>query len=81
MRNIGNNIRIIRIQQGITQEELAERLYITRQAISSYETGRTRPDVDMLIKIAEALHSDTDALLYGPPQTTENKRAKQEGYI
>lgn len=78
MRDIGNNIRTIRTQKGITQEELAERLFITRQAISSYETGRTRPDVDMLIKIAEALQTDTDALLYGPPQTSENKRAKKE---
>ena len=78
MRDIGNNIRTIRIQLGITQEELAERLYITRQAISSYETGRTRPDVDMLIKIADALNTDTNALLYGPPQTAENKRAKIE---
>lgn len=78
MRHIGNNIRIIRIHQGITQEELADRLYLTRQAISSYETGRTRPDIDMLVKIADALHTNTDAILYGPPQTTERKRAKIE---
>lgn len=78
MRDIGSNIRNIRMLRRITQEELAERLFITRQAVSSYETGRTRPDIDMLIKIADALSTDTNSLLYGPPQTTENKRAKIE---
>lgn len=78
MRDIGINIRTIRIQRGITQEELAQRLFLTRQAISSYETGRTRPDIDMLLKIAEILNTDTNTLLYGPQPTKESKKAKLE---
>lgn len=78
MRDIGSNIRNARMQRNITQEDLAERLFITRQAVSSYETGRTRPDIEMLIKIAEALDTDTNTLLYGPPQTAETNKAKNQ---
>jgi len=78
MRDIGTNIRNIRIQKGITQEDLAERLYITRQAISSYETGRTRPDIDMIFKIADVLQTDTNTLLYGPQPTQKQQKAKRQ---
>ena len=78
MRDIGSNIRNMRIRKNITQEDLAERLFITRQAVSSYETSRTKPDIEMLIKIAEALGSDTNTLLYGPQPTIETKKSKRE---
>lgn len=81
MRDIGANIRILRMQRKITQEELAQQLFITRQAVSSYETGRTHPDIDMLVKIAEVLETDTNTLLYGPQRTAEAKRSKREFYI
>ena len=39
MAKIGRNIREQRMKKGMSQEELAERLYVTRQTISNYETG------------------------------------------
>lgn len=39
MAKIGRNIREQRMKKGLSQEELAERLYVTRQTISNYETG------------------------------------------
>ncbi len=39
MRDIGKNIRDLRCMRGMTQEQLAEKLFVTRQAVSSYETG------------------------------------------
>ena len=45
MRDIGKNIRAARVRRGLTQEELAERLHVSRQTVSNYETGRSRPDV------------------------------------
>lgn len=39
MRDIGKNIRAARIRQGITQDTLAEKLFVTRQTVSNYETG------------------------------------------
>ena len=66
MRDIGKNIRQLRTQKNMTQDELAEKLFVTRQTVSTYETGRSRPDVEMLAKIAEVLGTDVNTLIYGP---------------
>lgn len=73
MRDISKNIKELRCSRGMTQEELAERLHVTRQTVSNYENGRTRPDIDMLLDIAAALDTDSNSLLYGTPQM-ENRR-------
>ena len=39
MRDIGKNIKTLRIRRGMTQDELAEALYVTKQTVSNYETG------------------------------------------
>ena len=67
MRDIGKNIRDLRQQKHLTQEELAERLFVTRQTVSNYENGRTRPDVDQILRLAEIFDTDANAVLYGPP--------------
>ena len=74
MRDIGKNIRQLREEVGLTQEALAEKLFVTRQTVSNYENGRTRPDLDMLIAIAEALHADVTHILYGVPVPPDRKR-------
>lgn len=74
MRDIGKNIRDLRERSGLTQEALAEKLFVTRQTVSNYETGKTRPDLDMLIRIAETLGCDANTVLYGIPQSPERKR-------
>lgn len=67
MRDIGKNIRDLRLRAGLNQDQLAERLYVTRQTISNYENGRTRPDVDQILRIAEIFGTDANTVLYGPP--------------
>lgn len=60
----------------MTQDELAEKLFVTRQTVSNYETGRSRPDVEMLTKIAEILGVDANTVIYGkqePPQLRQEK--------
>lgn len=74
MRDIGKNIRQLREKAGLTQEALAERLFVTRQTVSNYENGRTRPDLDMLIAVTEALHADVTHVLYGVPTPPDRKR-------
>ena len=71
MRDIGKNIKTLRIQRNMTQDELAEKLFVTRQTVSNYETGRSRPDVEMLAKIAEVLETDANTVLYGPAPAPE----------
>jgi transcriptional regulator with XRE-family HTH domain len=62
---IGVSIRILRTQAGMTQEELAARLHLTRQAISNYERGRTHPDIDQLKDLADIFQVDLESLIYG----------------
>lgn len=74
MRDIGKNIRWARVRRGMTQDQLAERLYVSRQTVSNYETGRSRPDVEMLMSAAEQLEVDVQVLLYGEPAQTQRRR-------
>lgn len=74
MRDIGKNIRRLREEAGLTQEEFAEKLFVTRQTVSNYENGHTRPDLDMLLAIAEVLHADVTHILYGVPTPPDKKR-------
>ena len=39
MRDIGKNIRALRARRGLSQDQLAEALHVTRQTVSNYETG------------------------------------------
>lgn len=66
MRDIGKNIRQLRMKRNMTQDELAERLFVTRQTVSNYETGKSRPDVEMLVKISEVMDTDIHQVIYGP---------------
>lgn len=66
MRDIGKNIKELRMKRNMTQDDLAEKLFVTRQTVSNYETGKSRPDVEMLVKIGEVLETDIQQLIYGP---------------
>lgn len=76
MRDIAKNIRSQRTAKNMTQDELAERLFVTRQTVSNYETGKSRPDVEMLERIAEALETDMNTLIYGPQPAIQNADLK-----
>ena len=66
---IGEQIRKYRKKQKLTQEALAEKLYVTPQAVSQWERGVTMPGTDKLNEIAAALHT-TVGVLTGTPGTT-----------
>lgn len=55
MANISKNIKRLRKENNLTQDELAEKLFITRQTVSGWENGRTQPALDILGDLAEAL--------------------------
>ena len=56
--DIGNKIRDMRIEKGLTQEELADRSELTKGFISQIERDLTSPSVDSLLDILEALGTD-----------------------
>ncbi len=70
MTKISKNIKKIRTEKQLSQEELAQKLFISRQAISSWENGRTQPDIEMVQKLAEVLEVPVEALLYGAKRNT-----------
>ena len=76
MRDIGKNIKELRQLKNLTQDQLAEKLFVTRQTVSNYETGKSRPDVDMLTRIAETLDADLNAVIYGLPQPRQDRKRK-----
>ena len=61
--NIGAKIRLLRKEKRVTQEELAEYLLVSSQAVSKWETGASSPDIDMLPKIAIFFGTSLDNLL------------------
>ena len=74
MANIAKNIRLLRTAQNMTQDQLAESLHVTRQTVSNYETGKSQPDIDTIVRLAEALQADPNTLIYGIPTPPERKR-------
>lgn len=77
MRDIGKNIRQLRNKRKMTQDDLAERLFVTRQTVSNYETGKSRPDVDMLVKIAQVLETEIQTVIYGPEPKQRNPQMRR----
>jgi len=61
--NIGNNISALRKKKGITQEELANELGVSAQAVSKWENNSSCPDVSLLTEIADYFGVSVDALL------------------
>lgn len=64
-QSMGNRIKLRRKELHIKQSELAERLDISNNHISSIENGREKPSLDMFLKICEELKVTPDYLLLG----------------
>lgn len=68
----GNRLYELRKQKGLSQEELANRLDVTRQTVSKWELGDSTPDMDKLIALAELFEISLDELVLGKvPVTTK----------
>lgn len=62
---VGQRIRERRTQAGMSQDELAERVYVSRQTISSWENDKTYPDVQSLLLLSEIFDATVDSLIKG----------------
>lgn len=60
---LSQNLKTIRKNKGFTQEDLANRLHVTRQTISKWEKGYSVPDADLLSKLADELDVSVSELL------------------
>ncbi len=61
-------IRELRMKKGLSQDELAEKIYVTRQAISRWETGETVPNTEALKLLSKQFDVSINTLLGSPRQ-------------
>ena len=59
----GENLQKLRKERGISQEQLAEQLGVTRQSVSKWESGASYPEMDKIVAICNIFHCDTDVLI------------------
>ena len=60
-----DNLQFIRAQAGVTQEQLAEQLNVSRQSVSKWESGTSFPEMDTLLRICDLYDVNMDTLLRG----------------
>lgn len=70
MSKISSNIRFLRQLKGLSQEQLADDLKVTRSRIGGYEEARNEPPIDLLIRLSEYFHIAIDALVRGDLKKT-----------
>ncbi len=59
----GENLQKLRKEKGISQEQLAEQLGVTRQSVSKWESGNSYPEMDKIVAICNLFHCDMDILI------------------
>ncbi len=70
-----DQIKNLRQKKGLTQDQFARKLHVTRQAISNWENNRNLPDLAMLIEISQVFDISLDELILG--DTRMNKMTKK----
>lgn len=74
---IGAMIKQNREAQGLTQTDLAEKLFISRQAVSKWENGKAMPSIDNIILISDLLDVSLDQLVKGDEQVMETIKSNR----
>ena len=63
--DISNQIKTRREAMGLSQEQLAEKLYVSRQTISNWERDKTYPDIQSLLMLSVLFDTSIDTLVKG----------------
>lgn len=71
---LGNHIRQHRKDKGLSQEQFAEKIFVSRQTVSNWETGRTYPDVQSLLLMSAVLDVTVDELIKGDVETMREEK-------
>lgn len=72
-KNIAERIQKLRKERGLSQEELAEVVNVSRQAVSKWESEQSLPDIDKIIALSEYFEVSADYLLKGEETRTGNE--------
>ena len=71
VKKFGSFVTELRRERGLTQKQLAEKLYVSNKAVSKWETGLGMPDISMLEPLAESLGVSVSELLRGERETPD----------
>ena len=72
-------ITALRTEKGLSQEGLAEQVYVSRQTISNWETGKSYPDVQSLLILGDIFNVSLDDLIKGDVDTMKEAIKKDDG--
>ena len=75
---IGKFLQELRKEKGLTQEQLAEKLFVARRTVSRWETGSNLPDLDILVELADFYDVDLRELLDGERKGEDMDKETQE---
>ena len=74
--SLGERLYELRKKKGLSQEEVAEKLNVTRQSVSKWETDESKPDFDKIVPICELYEISTNELLSGTQEEKEEKEVE-----
>ncbi len=74
--NFTENLRVLRERNGMTQEQLAERMEVSRQTVSKWESGASFPEMEKMIQLTELFGCTMDGLLKGNMGQADRKEEK-----
>ncbi len=75
---LNKQIKKYRRMMNLSQEELAERVYVTRQTISNWETGKSYPDIHSLLLLSTLFNISLDQLIKGDLEIMKEEVSKKE---
>lgn len=75
---LGSQIKRYRTETKLSQEELADRIFVSRQTISNWENDKSYPDVKSLVLLSEIFHISLDKLIKGDLERMKKEIDKQE---
>ena len=75
---LNEQIKKYRTEMNISQEELAEKIYVTRQSISNWENGKTYPDIHSLLLLSSLFGISLDQLVKGDIEIMKEEIKKEE---
>ena len=75
---LGTQIKQYRKELGISQDELAERIFVSRQSISNWENNKTYPDIHTLLLLSDVFSVSLDELIKGDVEEMKHEIVEQE---
>ena len=75
---LGKQIRMYRLENKLSQEELADRIYVSRQTISNWENDKNYPDINSLVLLSEVSKVSLDKLIKGDIEIMKDVIKKEE---